>query len=196
MLTPRVDAEAIAGRASRIVRYPDSEWEAVAHEDSSPRGIYESYVLPLVAVPVVAKFLGSLVFGTYVARIGTVRPGFFQALLVAALHAALWVGVIQVTAIAAARLAPSFGGRDDPGAALRLAAYSFTPALLAGTFMLVPPLSFACLAGLYGAWLGYRGAPALMGVDQAQAPAYTALVGGAAATLSFVALTLVSILSR
>ncbi len=196
MLTPRIDAEAVLGRAVRIVRYPDSEWEAVAHEAAPPRDLYATYVLPLVAVPVLAKFLGSLLFGSYVQYHGYVRPGLFRALWVAALHGGLWFGVAYLTALAAARLAPGFGGRGDEAAATRLVVHALTPAWLAGAFLLVPPLSFACLLGLYGGWVGYRGAPTLMRIDPAQAPTYAALVGAAGATLAFAALAIVSMLSR
>ena len=63
-----------------------------------------------------------------------------------------------------------------PAQALKVAAYSFTPAWLAGILSLLPSLSMlGVLAGLYGIYLLYLGLPVLMKVPQEKAAAYTAV---------------------
>ena len=60
-------------------------------------------------------------------------------------------------------LAPTFGGQRDPLRALKLTAYSYTPAWVAGILQLVPALGvLALLAGCYGLYLLYLGLPVLM----------------------------------
>jgi len=71
-------------------------------------------------------------------------------------------------------LATSFGGCDDIGQALKLVAYSHTPAWVASALLLFPPLALlVLLAALYGIYLYYLGAPATVGVPQEKAAIYT-----------------------
>ncbi len=73
-------------------------------------------------------------------------------------------------------LAPTFSGQQDALAALRVAAYSFTPAFVAGILGIFPPLALLqLLAGLYSIYLLYLGLPVLMKSPKETAPGYTAL---------------------
>ena len=59
-------------------------------------------------------------------------------------------------------LAPTFGGQKDNAQALKLAAYSYTPAWVAGVLQILPLLGvLGLLAGLYGIYLLYLGLPTL-----------------------------------
>ncbi len=65
----------------------------------------------------------------------------------------------------------------------KVAAYSSTPAWLAGFFWIVPIFAFLSVVGLYGLYLGL---PLLMRAPVERAWAYTAVVAGAAVGLAFV----------
>jgi hypothetical protein len=80
-------------------------------------------------------------------------------------------------------LAPSFGGERSFPNATRLTAYSFTPAWLAGIFLLVPGLSFLGVLGFYGAYIMWAGLPVLMKVSPKRALPYAATVVGWAVLL-------------
>ena len=60
--------------------------------------------------------------------------------------------------------------------ALKLTAYSYTPAWLAGIFLLVPGLSFLMILGLYGLYLMWLGLPPLMQAPREKALPYAAAV--------------------
>ena len=113
--------------------------------------------------------MGAVVVGGY-ARI---TAGLFFAL---AFYGLAFVAVVVIAAIVNS-LAPTFGGDKDFGNALRLSAYSQTPAWLAGIFLLVPGLSFFGILGLYGFALLWIGLPVLMRAPASQALAYAAAVG-------------------
>ncbi|HVO87355.1 MAG TPA: Yip1 family protein, partial [Casimicrobiaceae bacterium] len=60
-------------------------------------------------------------------------------------------------------LAPTFGGQQDPLRALKVTAYSFTPAWLGAVFGIIPMLGIVgALIGLYSLYLLYLGLPVLM----------------------------------
>ena len=74
-------------------------------------------------------------------------------------------------------LAPTFGGQKDPLAALKVAAYSLTPAWVAAILTILPSLGFiAALLGLYGLYLLYLGLPVLMRAPTDRALGYTVVV--------------------
>jgi hypothetical protein len=86
------------------------------------------------------------------------------------------VGVFLVALIIDA-LAPSFGAQKNQLQALKVAAYSFTPAWLAGIFHLVPLLGIlGLLAFAYTVYLMYLGLPVLMKTTKEKAVGYTAVV--------------------
>ena len=93
---------------------------------------------------------------------------------------------IYVLAVIIERLTPFFSGWEDQRQAFKLAAYSSTPALLAGGFRLIPALDFLVLLGFYSLYLLYLGAPVLMRVPQQNVVGYAATVIVAAAAIFFV----------
>ena len=85
------------------------------------------------------------------------------------------------------RLAPSFGGQRDGLRALKLTAYSYTPAWVAGILQLVPALGvLALLAGCYGLYLLYVGLPVLMRCPQEKSVGYTIVLVLCAIVMSVV----------
>jgi len=153
----------LVARAKSILTTPKTEWPVIATEASDTASLYTGYIAPLAAIGPVALLISMTVFmglGTAV----SLAIGLFVSNL---------VGVF-IMALVVSKLAPSFGGRDDIGQALKLVAYSHTPAWVASALLLFPPLALlVLLAALYGIYLYYLGAPATVGVPQEKAAIYT-----------------------
>jgi hypothetical protein len=76
-------------------------------------------------------------------------------------------------------LAPTFSGRQDLRRALKVAAYSLTPASLSSVLVLAPPIfaiPLQLLAGVYGIYELYLGLPVLMRSPPEKAFGYSASV--------------------
>jgi hypothetical protein len=93
-------------------------------------------------------------------------------MFVSVLFGVFIVGVVINT------LAPTFSGTKDQRQALKVAAYSLTPAMLSSVLALSPILAtlLQLLAGLYGIYVLYLGLPVLMQSPKEKAFGYTASV--------------------
>jgi hypothetical protein len=170
-------------RVRAILGSPRTAWPAIAVEPTDASGIFVHYVLPLSAVPPVAKLVGWSLLSSYV--------GFGVGLAGALLSYALGLAGIAALAFIASKLAPLFEGEDDLGQAAKLVAYSATASWVGGLFRLVPVLGVVSLvASLYGCYLLYSGAPSVMNVPEDRAAAYTAVLV-IAAILLFLATNLI-----
>jgi hypothetical protein len=148
--------------------------------------------MPLAAIGPVASFFALAMLpmgGTYRAPIGNVI-GHAVVSYVLAL-----VGV-YVFALVIDALAPTFQGVKNNHQALKLAAYSSTPAWLCGIFNLIPTLAFLQIFSLYGLYLLYLGLPILMKAPEGKSLVYTvvAVIAGLAilAVIGMIASILVS----
>ncbi|MFW9777128.1 YIP1 family protein, partial [Brucella melitensis] len=84
---------------------------------------------------------------------------------------------VYVLALVINALAPTFGGTQNQGQALKVAVYASTAAMLGGVFSLLPALAILGLvAALYSLYLLYLGLPLLMRSPAARAVPYTAVV--------------------
>ena len=176
----------VVDRAKNIVLTPKTEWLAIAADPTGVRDIYRIYVIPLALIPAVAGFIGASIIGVSIPGLGTVRTGLFAGLVAAILQFGLSLALVYVLALVINALAPTFGGQQNEVAAFKVAAYSMTPAWLAGIFSLIPSISFLSLLGLYGIYVLYLGLPSLMRAPQDRAMSYTAVVVLAAIVLSIV----------
>lgn len=160
-------------RVMNIIRWPATEWPVIAAEPSSSGALYLGYVAPLAAIGVAANFIGQSVVGLpFLGRV-SFGAAFVHALFAYALS---FAGVFAI-AWGVGLFAPTFGGRRDRLAALKVTVYSLTPGWLAGVFNIVPILSVIGIAGaLYGVYLLYIGLPVLMRCPSKRSPAYTVLV--------------------
>jgi hypothetical protein len=153
----------LLARVKAILLSPSTEWPVIAVEASSARAIYGGYVAPLAAIGVLAGFIGYTVVGYNAPLLGHVRLGMVAGIVSAILGYVLWFASVFVIAWLVDVLAPSFGGQRAPLRSLKLTAYSYTPAWVAGILQLVPALGvLALLAGCYGLYLLYIGLPILM----------------------------------
>jgi len=184
-------ARGIFTRVKNILLTPSTEWPVIAAESSSSNAIYLRYVAPLVAIGVIATFLGQTLVGTPAGPLGMVRVGIVAGLV----HALLMFGLsfLQVFLISwlVDMLAPSFGGQRNPLAALKVTAYSFTPGWVAAVLNVIPVLGIlGVLAALYGLYLLYLGLPVLMRSPKEKSVGYTVVLVICAIVLSVLVTTL------
>ncbi|MCG6122742.1 MAG: YIP1 family protein [Microvirga sp.] len=163
-------------RAKAIILDPKNEWDRIALEGGDIGTIYRSYAIPLALIPAIAGVIGATVIGLPAPGVGTLRIGFAEAAVSGLIQFVLGLALLYVVAMIIDKLAPNFGGRSDMTAAFKTAAYSWTPAWLAGIFALVPALGFLSLLGLYSVYLLYLGLPRVMGVPQDKALVCTIVV--------------------
>jgi hypothetical protein len=170
-------AGGLVDRVKAILLTPKTTWPVIAAERTTAQDIYLRYVAPLAAIGVIASFIGTVFVGISVPLLGTVRVGVFAGLATAILHYLLTFASVFIVAWIVDALAPTFGGQKDSLAALKVAAYSLTPAWVAGILTLLPALGvIAALLGLYGLYLLYLGLPVLMRAPADRALGYTVVV--------------------
>jgi hypothetical protein len=148
-------ATGLVARVQNILTKPVTEWDVVAAEPATVSGLYTGYICLLAAIPAVAGVLGSALLGhgfLIGARVGAVG------------RYALTLASVYVIAFIVDALAPSFGGERSMTQALKLVAYSYTAAWVAGVFLIVPLLGWlvSVAGGFYSLYLLYLGLPKVM----------------------------------
>jgi hypothetical protein len=123
--------------------------------------------------------VGRFLFGARIA--GTSVAGSSFDVTAAAMYAviAFILAVVAVFALSKiiSLLSPQFGGQRNDVQALKVAAYSSTPAWVAGIFNLHGRfLMVQIIVSLYSLYLLYAGLPILMKVPKDRAMGYTAVV--------------------
>jgi hypothetical protein len=165
-------------RIKNIVLSPRSEWPIIATEPTTAAQLYIGYVMPLSALAAVMSFVHMSLIGVSVPFAGAIRMPMETGLVsaVAAFGFGL-VGLFLLGLIVNA-LAPTFSGERDLRQALKVAAYSLTPAWLSAVLALSPvlPTLLQFLAGLYGIYVLYLGLPVVMRSPREKAFGYTAMV--------------------
>jgi hypothetical protein len=167
---------ALVDRVKNILLNPRQEWAVIDAEAPVPLELYKEYIIPLAAIPPVAKMLGTTILGYHSPAFGTVRAPFAGALLQMVVTYLLTLGGVYVLALVIDALSSNFGGQRNPMQALKVAAYSCTAAWVAGVFSLVPDLRRLGIVGLYSLFLLYLGLPLLMKAPEDKALAYSILV--------------------
>ncbi len=145
-------------RVTNILLKPKEEWPIIAAEPKDIAGLYTKYIVLLAAIPAVCRLIGSVVIGTPLPFVGWYRVGLGYALTNAIVTYVLTLVGVFVSAFVVAKLAPSFQSEPDVAQALKVIAYSWTPAWVAGVLLLIPALGLiTALASLYGIYLMYLG---------------------------------------
>lgn len=156
-------------RAKNILVRPKSEWPVIAEESTSTGALYAGYVAPLAAIPPIATVLGNLLFT------GALSVG--ESVLIGVISFAIALVSVYVLGLIASKIAPSFGGKDDLGQGIKLVAYAYTAAWIAGVINLVPPLALlSTIGGIYSLYLLYAGGAVTMAVPRDRVGGYTAVV--------------------
>jgi len=148
-------------RVKNILTTPQKEWQTINGEPGNPSAISTTYLLPLVLIGTVAAFIGfgliGISFGWGV-KIKSTELGIKMAIG----YAIRSFASIFILAFIIDALASNFGSEKNFGKSFQVAAYSATPGLVAGIFLILPSLAIiALLAGLYGLYLLYVGLPIL-----------------------------------
>jgi hypothetical protein len=159
-------------RIKAILSSPDIAWPVIAQEKGDASTLFIRYVAALASIPALGRFIGAALVGWYAPFL----PSLTGALVIYLASFA----IVYVLALIIDALAPRFGGQRNFAGALKLAVYSFTPAWLAGIFLLVPGLSFLVILGVHGIYLMWTGLPVLMQVPAEKALPATAVVAGGA----------------
>jgi len=159
---------ALKDRVQNIIVKPSQEWDVIAGETTSTPDLIKNYALPLVAIGVIAGFIGSTLIGSF---------RFATGLAVAIAAGVMALVGVYVLGLIINALAPKFGGEKNSAQALKLAVYSATPGWVAGVLNILPALGvLASLAGLYGLYLLYLGLPRLMKNPADKSVPYTVVV--------------------
>ena len=150
----------LVNRIKGILGDPRNEWMKIAAEPASVQSLYTGFIMILAAIGPLALLvsLHSLQFAI-VQYVRALIMTFVLALVVDA-------------------LAPSFGGTRDFVASLKLTAYSYTAAWLAGIFNLLGTLGalIVLLATAYSLYTFFVGAPLLNRASADRAVPFTLVV--------------------
>ncbi len=189
-------APGLLARIKNIVLSPKSEWPVIAAEPTAASQLYVGYVMPLALLAALIGFLRMSVLGVNSAFGTSFRMPISSGLTYTVMMFVSALFGVFIVALIINALAPTFSGRKDQRQALKVAAYSLTPAMLSSVLALSPILAtlLQLLAGLYGIYVLYLGLPVLMQSPKEKAFGYTAsvvictiLVGIVFAVLSTVA---------
>jgi hypothetical protein len=169
----------IVERAKRICLSPDTEWPVIAGERAALGTLITGYVLPLAALSAIGAFVDAAMAG-----LGLLT---WFVVLVTSLVMSL-IGVVALAFIIDA-LAPTFGAAKSSESAAKVAAYSPTPAWVAGVFQFVPAVGslIAFIGALYSLYLLYLGLLRVMKSPPDKAVAYTVVVVIIAIVVGFAA---------
>lgn len=158
----------IVSRVKNILVTPKTEWAVIAGERTPLPALYTGYICILAAIPAVSMLIGRSLLGPLPISWG---------IRIAVISYVIGLAMVVLVGFIAAKLAPTFGGQDDMDQALKLVAYSYTPAWVAGIFHLIPGLGIvATIAGLYSLYLLYLGIPPLMKSPDDKAVVYTVAI--------------------
>jgi hypothetical protein len=135
----------LVDRIKGILVEPRSEWVKIAAEPATVQSLYTNWIMILAAIGPIALLLS------------------LHSLQLAVAQYVLSLIITFVLALIVDALAPSFGGTKDFIASLKLTAYSYTVAWLAGIFNLLGVLGgiAGLIATLYALYTFYLGAPVL-----------------------------------
>jgi hypothetical protein len=149
--------ESTIARVKGILFSPTNEWKIIAKEDKSPALVFKGYLLPLSVISVITCYIGYGIVGSNQGMFGLVATAELGYRYAAFSFFNLITGPF-ITAFIIAIIASFFNTKRSYNRTFRLVAYSYTPALVASLFYIVPVLSpIVILAGLYGLYLFYLG---------------------------------------
>ena len=153
----------LVDRIKGIIVEPRNEWVKIAAEPATVQSLYTGWIMILAAIgPIIQLAVAQYVLSLIMT--------FVLALIVDA-------------------LAPSFGGTKDFIASLKLTAYSYTVAWLAGIFNLLGALGgvLALVATIYALYTFFLGAPVLKKASPEKAVPFTLVIVLCGIVLGFLA---------
>ncbi len=153
---------ALIDRVKNILMSPRTEWPKIAEEPATIGSLYTGYILILAAIGPLAIAIRLHALG-----IGVAIVSYLIAL-----------AITYVLALIVDALAPTFGGQKNFLQSLKLVAYSYTAAWVAGIFHLLPWIGgvLALVAAIYSFYTFYLGAPIMMKATAEKAAGFTIVV--------------------
>jgi hypothetical protein len=164
-------------RIKAIILTPAKEWGVIARERGGAMAVTADYLVYLAAVPAIADLIGMSLIGFKLPNGARARVDVMSAIMAMVFDYVLAFVVVAVVAAIINAAAPFFGAGRNMAEAFRLSAYSYTPMLLSGIFLLVPGLHFLVILGLYGLFVLFKGMPVMI-----RTPAQTAFLFAAVIT--------------
>jgi hypothetical protein len=163
-------------RIKNIVLKPKLEWPVIAAEPTSITHLYTGYVMPLMALAAAMSFLRMSLIGVSIPFAGVVRTPIASGLAYGIVSFGFGLVGLYLVGLIINALAPTFGGSSDRRQALKVAAYSATPAWLGSVLALSPilPTLLQWAALFYSVYVLYLGLPVLMQSPRDKALGYTA----------------------
>jgi hypothetical protein len=151
-------------RVKNILLAPKEEWPKIAPEAETTQSMYVGYIMILAAIGPIAIFVRSFAFGF--------------AIVPAIIGYLISLAVTFVLALIVDALAPTFGGEKNFIQSLKLTAYSYTAAWIAGIFQLIGFVGgiVGLLASIYAFYTFYLGVPVMKKCPPEKAAAYTIVV--------------------
>ena len=167
----RTETAPIMTRVTNILTKPKQEWQVIDGESTSVASLYSGYIVILAAIPVVASFIKMSLIGTSVLW---VHVAIVSGLIGAIVGYVLSLGGVYLAAFVIEKLAPTFQSQGDTLQALKLVAYAYTAAWVAGVFNLLPTIGIlgVLAGGIYSIYLFYLGLPVLMRTPQNKVVVY------------------------
>jgi hypothetical protein len=183
-----MNVDSVIERVKAILLDPDAEWPIIADEPTTVADLYKSYVLILAAIPAVFGFVKGSLIGIEVPMIGTIWVGIGAGIAGMIVSYGLSIAQVYVMAWTVDALAPTFAAQPNPLQALKLSAYAFTAAWVAGLGQIVPWVGalIALAGGFYSIYLFYLGLPVLTKCPSDQAVSYSVTCVVVAIVLSFI----------
>jgi hypothetical protein len=170
---PPGTAPSLVTRVKNIILSPKTEWPVIDAEPETIGGLYTRYIMILAAIAPIAMAIGLFLFGLNLFVV-VIHPSPTYILSNAITQYVLALVGTFVLALIIDFLAPTFGGTSNRIQALKVAAYCYTPAWVAGILYIIPSLGMlVLLAGLYSLYLLYLGLPVLMRCPKDKSIGYT-----------------------
>jgi hypothetical protein len=165
--------EKLLSRAKNIIFSPRSEWQVIKVEQATVKDIIFNYVAILAVIPPAASIIGMGIVGFSLMG-GTMRYPLGYLFVWGLITYIMSIVSVLIAGAVINALAPTFASRKDNVRAVKIAAYSLTPAWIAGILNVVPVLGIlAIFASLYGMYLLYAGLKPLMETPEDKAVGYS-----------------------
>src|SRR6476659_3941047 len=150
----------LVDRIKGILVEPRSEWVKIAAEPATAQSLYTGWIMILAAIGPIALLLAT------------------HSIQIAIAQYVLSLIITFVLALIVDALAPSFGGTKDFIASLKLTAYSYTAAWLAGIFNLLGMLGSVLVlaATVYAFYTFFLGVPVLKKASPEKAIPFTLVI--------------------
>jgi hypothetical protein len=148
----------LVSRVQSLILKPKDEWVKIKGEPTTIPQLFTTYAVLIAAIPAIANFIGYGLVGISVPFLGMYRFSLVTALLRAIVFYVFQLAAAYGFGLIINALAPTFGSKQNPVNAMKLAVYSMSIVWIGGIFYIIPALAIlALIASLYGLYVLYLG---------------------------------------